>query len=231
MSNLNPDASYRGPVQAITRFLEGRLMDVHTISVGIVQDFDGAKRRASIQPALDNVKTSGETVQKPLLLDVPVLTHQTKRWLIGLPLEAGDTVLLVYSERGIERFKRTLQRGAPEAGVMHAEKDAIAIPGFGPVGTVTLATEPGVTVQSVDGETAVFLEDEKITAKVTDTTVIVEDAKVTVKASAIKLDGDVTVTGSVEVKGGGLTHKGKNVGLTHTHSGVMSGPGFTGPPI
>ena len=203
MSNLNPDASYRGPVQAITRFLEGRLMDVHTISVGIVQDFDGAKRRASIQPALDNVKTSGETVQKPLLLDVPVLTHQTKRWLIGLPLEAGDTVLLVYSERGIERFKRTLQRGAPEAGVMHAEKDAIAIPGFGPVGAVTLASDTGVTVQSVDAVTAV----------------IVEDAKVTVKAAAIKLDGDVTVTGSVEVEGGNLTHQRTNVGRSHRHAG------------
>ena len=216
MSNLNPDASYRGPVQAITRFLEGRLMDVHTISVGIVQSFDGAKRRASIQPALDNVKTSGETVQKPLLLDVPVLTHQTKKWLIGLPLEAGDTVLLVYSERGIERFKRTLQRGAPEAGVMHAEKDAIAIPGFGPVGAVTLASDTGVTVQSVDAVTAV----------------IVEDAKVTVKAAAIRLEGDVQITGSLEVDGASVEHGGTDIGRSHVHPGKAATlpTDFTGTP-
>lgn len=36
------------------------------------------------------------------------------------------------------------------------------------------------------------------------------------------------VDGDIQFIGGSLTHKGKNIGDTHTHSGVQSGPGTTG---
>lgn len=39
-----------------------------------------------------------------------------------------------------------------------------------------------------------------------------------------------TITGNVAINGGSLTHNGKNVGSTHTHSGVQSGGSSTGEP-
>lgn len=36
------------------------------------------------------------------------------------------------------------------------------------------------------------------------------------------------VDGDIEFIGGSLTHKGKNIGNTHTHTGVQGGPGTTG---
>ncbi|WP_052700073.1 hypothetical protein [Methylocucumis oryzae] len=43
-------------------------------------------------------------------------------------------------------------------------------------------------------------------------------------AATIELHGDVAISG------GELTHEGKNVGATHTHSGVDTGAGNTGEP-
>lgn len=42
--------------------------------------------------------------------------------------------------------------------------------------------------------------------------------------------GSATVQGNVEFTGGSVTHNGKNIGDTHTHSGVQSGGSNTGAP-
>lgn len=52
----------------------------------------------------------------------------------------------------------------------------------------------------------------------------VSDGDIEIKAATIKL------TGNVEMSGGTVTHDGVNVGKTHTHSGVTSGSGTSGPP-
>ena len=39
-----------------------------------------------------------------------------------------------------------------------------------------------------------------------------------------------TITGAVNITGSSLTHNGKNIGSTHTHTGVQSGGGTTGVP-
>lgn len=42
--------------------------------------------------------------------------------------------------------------------------------------------------------------------------------------------GTAKITGSVEFSGGSVKHNGKNIGDTHTHSGVQTGGGNTGAP-
>lgn len=59
---------------------------------------------------------------------------------------------------------------------------------------------------------------------------------VTIRAPAIHLEGPTTVTGHLTFEAGAtgtgsLTVNGKNVGSTHTHSGVSTGGGTTGAPV
>lgn len=42
--------------------------------------------------------------------------------------------------------------------------------------------------------------------------------------------GTATITGGLTVTGGAVSHNGKNIGHTHTHSGVETGSGTTGGP-
>lgn len=49
--------------------------------------------------------------------------------------------------------------------------------------------------------------------------------------SGATMTGPINQTGgAVSLAGGGLTHNGKNVGSTHTHTGVQSGGGTSGAP-
>lgn len=43
--------------------------------------------------------------------------------------------------------------------------------------------------------------------------------------------GTATMKGNVDITGGSLTHNGKNIGSTHSHSGVQAGGSNTGAPV
>ena len=59
------------------------------------------------------------------------------------------------------------------------------------------------------------------------TSVKVEDGKITLAAGGVT----VVVSGSgVAITGGEVTHNGHDIGATHRHTEVMSGPELTGPP-
>lgn len=50
------------------------------------------------------------------------------------------------------------------------------------------------------------------------------DVSILVSGGGVEIVGDLTITG------GAVTHNGVNIGDTHTHSGVETGPGDTGQP-
>lgn len=67
--------------------------------------------------------------------------------------------------------------------------------------------------------------------------ITVEGGPVEIKADTAKIDapettitGNLTVEGNTTFSGGSVTHGGKNIGKTHTHSGVQGGSGTTGGP-
>lgn len=49
-------------------------------------------------------------------------------------------------------------------------------------------------------------------------------------AGGAQITGGAQIDGGVTMTGGSVTHDGKNVGSTHTHSGVLPGGGTTGEP-
>lgn len=65
---------------------------------------------------------------------------------------------------------------------------------------------------------------------------LVAVTEVTVTAPTIRLEGNVTITGSLTAQGGAtitgtLTNNGKSVGSAHAHVGVQTGGGTSGPPV
>ena len=204
MSNRNPLASYSEPAQALPFAMEQRLLDVHTSLPGIVDHYDPATRRAKVVPALDLLLRDEQgTVtrrQRAMLTDVPVLHPAGGGYVVHVPLRRGDAVLLLFSERGIDRFKATFQRDAPDMGPIHAEKDAVAVPGFGAL-ELTPAGTTGLTVQSEDGEEYVRLQDGTITVRSAGTITLDGDVRVT---GTLQAEGQVTAEDGVDVSGGDL---------------------------
>ena len=192
--------------------------NMHTAIPAIVENFDANTKRIQAKPAIKLKLTNGETLSKPLLLDVPVIFPSGGGYTFFCNLVKNDSVLIIFSERGIENFKKSFNEENPTDTSFYAVTDAIAIAGFGSL-NITPATTSGISLQKEDGTTKLTIEDNAITLHATN---------VTLQADSVSVSGNLSVNGHIqstgEVTGAGIALS------THTHGGVSSGGSQTLPP-
>ena len=176
----------------------------------------------------------------PVIADVPVLHPSGGGYVAHMPLAADDPVMLLFSDRGLEKFKLTYRNSAPDT-IMEL-KDAVAIPGFGPL-SQTIPVTDGAYLGTVGGDEYVSVRAGEIK--------LVGTGRIDVRApTEILLDGPVRITGDTSAMGtmdiAGETTMGADLDVTgdidvsgdvdgvristHTHLGVQPGGGKTGPP-
>lgn len=115
---------------------------IHTSLPAIVKSYDSATQTATVQLA---VQLRGNNV--PPLSDVPVCWPGGAAGFVHVPLAAGDTCLVVFTEEDFSRWYTTGSVSAPAVLARHG-LHAVAIPGLRP-GTAPLAVTGGhVTVAS-----------------------------------------------------------------------------------
>ncbi len=87
--------------------------------------------RVNVKPSINELYADGTTEEHLDILSVPLIMPGGANTLISFPVVAGDTVLLVFSQRSMDNFK--IGSGLPtqpnDARKFQAE-DAIAIPGL-----------------------------------------------------------------------------------------------------
>lgn len=159
--------------------------NIHTALPGIVRVYDVESQTATVQLA---VQVDGETVTP--LLEVPVCWPGGSAGFLHVPLAAGDTVLVVFSEEDYGKWWVSGSVSAPEVLQRHG-LHAIAIPGLhrtgvaATAGHVTLAT---ATELRLGGDGA----SDPVTLKS-----LVEGALLDL------LDGVIAAAGSITAPGGG----------------------------
>jgi hypothetical protein len=99
------------------------------IVTGVSGDFSDL--RVTVKPAINELYADGVSEEHLDILSVPVIMPGSATSLVSFPINAGDTVLLVFSQRSMDNFK--IGNGQPtqpnDARKFQAE-DAIAIPGL-----------------------------------------------------------------------------------------------------
>jgi len=85
------------------------MANVHTAMPGRIESYDAGTQLAKVKP-LFNRKYTTETAAKelPIISNVPVIFPRSARSFVRFPVAAGDTVLLIFCERSIDRW---LERG------------------------------------------------------------------------------------------------------------------------
>ena len=187
MSNRDADARYEHLLQGVPFVTQQLMLQVHTSIPGIVTAYDAATRRARVQPAVHMMLSpvgapyapfaACEPMEKPIILDVPVIFPSAGGYTVHFPLLPDDPVLLLFSERDIDNFKQTLESGQPLSGDIMEVKHVVCIPGFVPFEddpTVVIPPEnpngggrlDGFTVQTNDGTTWVHLTADDIHARI-----------------------------------------------------------------
>jgi len=92
---------------------------------------DFGDQRVDVQPAINNLYKDGTSDPQPQILSVPVVLPGSNTSLVSFPLNVGDTVLCVFSQRSMDNFK--ISNGLPTPPNdfrKFSDQDAIAIPGL-----------------------------------------------------------------------------------------------------
>jgi len=236
MTNINREKEYDNLTDWFNFAFDQRMKFIFTMMPGLIVSYDAAKRRATVQLAIDRLKTDGTRMELPALVDVPTLFPSSKKFSIQFPLEKDDPVMVCFSSRDLSAFKVSYAQSAPQrSGGLFQIKDGVAIPGFGNL-TNTPAKTDAITIQNAAGTTYVAVEENEVTA--------VGVQKVTATAPVIELNGNVTINGDVEINNtapvqvsNGLINSSGDIVSgtvsleTHLHSAVTTGPDVSGPPV
>ncbi|MBR2392514.1 MAG: hypothetical protein IKA93_02950 [Elusimicrobiaceae bacterium] len=202
-------------------------MGLFCAAPAFVESYDRGNMRATIRPALMAKKSDGESIPQDFIFNVPVRFCGGGGYTINLPLKKGDTGWLIFCDRDIANFKQARSVLPCNTNRMHAQEDPFFLPDAMQTATISGEDSGRAVFQTLNGANKISLGETDI--KITTT-------KLTVNASQsvefitpqVTMSGLLTVTGIItsiaNVVAGAISL------LTHTHSGVESGPDSTGGP-
>jgi hypothetical protein len=166
--------------------IECYMTEVHTALPGVVKKYDPAARRADVQPSCKRKMPGGKYLDFPVIPDVPVLFPGSKKYTLHFPLDEGDEVLLVASERGTDSWKAKGGKGIEESDPRRFDlQDCYAIPGLQAVNFIPVS-EDGLNIVHKSGPkgeliSRVTMDDEKVEVKYKEISVTLKGDKASVK--------------------------------------------------
>ena len=155
---------------AVQIAIRENLKRVNTAMPGKIVEYDADTRRASVRGSLRLLTRDRRVLRRPVINNVPVLFPEAGGYSIRFPLSEGDNVLLIFNQRGLDHWKVAHLESSPGLGPILAERDAVALAGFGAAGNSPPAVEDALVLSGPNGYLAVT-ED-----------VVETDMEVTIKA-------------------------------------------------
>ncbi len=183
--------------QAIWFEINGKL---HTSLPGVITKYNAQEVRAEVQPIIKKLYLDGEEVIYKPIVSVPVMFPRTKRFHLTFPLEKGDGVLLIFSERSIATWLKAGENYTtpqePANTFSFALTDAMAIPGLFPFGEGSQIGSSG-QLELVFDKVKITSNGKDFVIKSKDATVESDGDKVTVKAGQVDLGTPTPLDGVV----------------------------------
>ena len=124
---------------------------IHTSFPGIIISYDHTVQKAVIQPALNKNYTDGTTAPMPILTNVPIVFPRSGGAALTFPINPGDTVLVICSERSLDNWLNTGGQVTPDDPRKFDLSDAMAIPGLYPFSQVSPAPNNSDVVLQYQG--------------------------------------------------------------------------------
>lgn len=184
--------------------------------------YDRATNRATVQPIVQMVTTTGQAVSRAQVPSVPVFQYAGGGFVLSFPLAPGDLGWLKANDRDLSLFLQTLDEATPNTARTHSFQDAVFFPDIMRSWSLSEEDAERVVLQAIDGSARVAIGQGEVA--------ITAATAVTVTAPLVTINGDVLITGALEAQGG-VTGAGGIVLETHKHSGVTTGVMNSGGPV
>lgn len=251
------------PIEAQMAALDGKQAEIWTALPGIVNGFDPVAMTVSVQPSVKGQiqDESGKTnsVNLPLLVDVPVVFPCGGGFTLTHPIKGGDECLVVFASRCIDGWWQGGGVGGTPDERMHDLSDGIAIVGprsqarklDPPVNTenVQLRTDDGEAHITMMPDYAIRAQNPAAKVELTPAGEVTAEgnAKITLKAPVLDLKADsinmsgmgggkakFKMTGDIDQDGSHKSTGDQIAGdvsqINHPHRDA-GGSGNSGPPI
>lgn len=219
----------------IRQGIDNRLRDVHTAMPGIVVSFESSTQLARVQPAIRRLMKTDDGENEilvptnlPQLLNVPVIFPRGGDFMMTMPVQSGDEVLIIFSERPIDNWYTSGGVQTPSVRRFHSLSDAVAIPGLNSKPrTIPSYNNSEAEFRNEAGDVVVNISNNKMT--LTAETVEINSDQFTVNStlsdinSVTNVNAAMTVTGAATLTGGAavsgsMLNNGTNIGSTHKHT-------------
>lgn len=221
----------------LSRFKKTVFTELRVAMPAIVVDFDVNKQTVSCRLAVRELLTQEgqlKFVDFPVLKEVPVVMPRGGGYAMTFPIKAGDECMVIFQDMCMDSwwFRGGIQNRSDLR--RHDLSDAIAI--FSPwsqPNVIPSYNNEGVELRSLDGSKTIVIDDEKIEATNGQTKISVtpQDLHLQTPTSSLKMNSEgLTVTDLLAIN---LNAPTVNINggpyKLHTHTGVQSGGGTTGP--
>lgn len=124
----------------IKHVFDSKMLQVHTAIPGKIERYDPTTKKASVKPLI-KMRVNNESLNYPVIDNVPVIFPGTSNAIIVFPLAKGDNCLIIFSEQSMENYLSSRGTSDVEPGDKrrYSLTDAICIPGL------NTFTNPGLT--------------------------------------------------------------------------------------
>lgn len=208
----------------LSRQAENQRQDIHTALPAKVVSCNG--HSATVELMISHVMKDGSTVALPPLVDVPVGFYRGGGFCVTVPVKAGDEGLVIFAERCIDGWYASGTLSAPLDTRFHDFSDAFFLPqGSSQPHKIPDYSNDSLSMQTDDGATFIRIQPGKIIMQGN-----IEHIGHRTQQGNCLVKGNHAVQGNSESSGGTIKHNGKDIGSSHTHSGVETGGGNTGVP-
>ncbi len=207
-------------VTQLQAMIEQQVSEVNTSIPGTVVAYDAGTNRATVRAAIPKRIADGSQLDPPTIYSVPVQWPRAGGTSITMPVQPGDGVMLHFSQRSLEGWLSG-DSAAPDDPRQYDISDAVAVPGLaanlgGPVDPVNMVISFGsVSIKLTPGGKVIITAPGGID--------LISTGVVAVQSPTMTQTGTITATGAVSGAGKSLS--------THVHTGVVAGPGNSGPPL
>ena len=210
---------------ALAEIMGKFLAGVDDMLPAVVVEYDRTENRATVRPLIRILKTDGTVVDRAQIASVPVLNLGGGGVVLSFNISPGDLGWVKASDRDISLFlqNETGEDVPPNTLRKHDFGDSLFIPDQFRNWNLDAGDAECAVLQTVDGLNRITIGPEGIT--------LVSDVIVITDAPSVVTVGDVLQFGSYAVIGPGDISVGGVSLRNHTHSGVTTGLGNTGPPV
>ncbi|HGN9133886.1 TPA: Gp138 family membrane-puncturing spike protein [Providencia stuartii] len=211
-------------LDVMNQYAQNQRYDIHTALPGKLLSCNG--HSATVELMISHVTKEGKVIALPPLVDVTVGFYRGGGFCVTVPVREGDEGLVIFAERCIDGWYVSGKQSQPLDHRFHDLSDAFFLPqGSSQPNKIPNYSSDSLSLQTDDGSTFIRMQSGKIMIKGD----IEHQGNYQLTGNAL-IKGNHSVNGNSESSGGTLKHNGKNIGDTHTHSGVQTGGGNTGGP-